>query len=78
MVTGDPGEALRLINEERPQLALLDLMLPGTDGIELMKEILETADMPVIFLSTYGRDESNRQGIRHGGRRLRRQTLRAD
>ncbi len=57
LVTGDPEEALRLIDEERPQLALLDLILPGTDGIELMKEILETTDVPVIFLSAYGRDE---------------------
>ena len=32
-------------------------MLPGTDGIELMKDILGAGDVPVIFLSTYGRDE---------------------
>ena len=57
VVTGDPEEALRLVEEEKPHLALLDLMLPGTDGIELMRDILETADVPVIFLSAYGRDE---------------------
>ena len=43
--------------EERPALVLLDLMLPGADGIELMKEILDVADVPVIFLSAYRRDE---------------------
>ena len=32
-------------------------MLPGTDGIELMKDSLDVADMPVIFLSAYGREE---------------------
>ena len=32
-------------------------MLPGTDGIELMKDGLDVADMPVIFLSAYGREE---------------------
>ena len=32
-------------------------MLPGTDGIELMKDILRAGDVPVIFLSAYGRDE---------------------
>ena len=57
IVTGDPEEALRLVEEEQPRLALLDLMLPGADGIELMRDILETADVPVIFLSAYGRDE---------------------
>ncbi len=57
IVTGEPEEAVRLIEEERPQLALLDMMLPGTDGIELMEEILKTVNVPVIFLSAYGRDE---------------------
>ena len=57
VVTGDPGEALRLVAEEKPDLVLLDLMLPGTDGIELMKDILAAGDAPVIFVSAYGRDE---------------------
>ena len=38
-------------------LVLLDLMLPGSDGIDLMRGILETADVPVIFLSVYGQEE---------------------
>ena len=57
IVTGDPEETLRLVEAEKPDLVILDLMLPGTDGIELMKDILEMADVPVIFLSAYGRDE---------------------
>ena len=57
VVTGDPEEALRLVGEEKPDLVLLDLMLPGTDGIELMKDILGASDVPVIFVSAYGRDE---------------------
>ena len=57
VVTGEPEEALRLVADERPELVLLDLMLPGTDGIELMKDILDVADVPVIFLSVYGREE---------------------
>ena len=57
IVTGEAEEALRLVEEEKPDLALLDLMLPGKDGIDLMKDILALADMPVIFLSAYGQDE---------------------
>ena len=57
VVTGDPQEVLRLVEEEKPDLVLLDLMLPGTDGIELMKDILGAGDVPVIFVSAYGRDE---------------------
>ena len=37
---------------------LLDLLLPGTGGIELMARVPELADLPVIFLSAYGRDET--------------------
>ena len=57
VVTGDPEEAVRLMEDMRPDLVLLDLMLPGIDGIDLMKDILDVADVPVIFLSVYGREE---------------------
>ena len=58
MVTGDPEEAVRLVEVNRPSLVLMDLMLPGSDGIELMERILGIAEVPVIFLSAYGRDET--------------------
>ena len=57
-VTAEPGEIAGLVRAERPQLVLLDLMLPGTGGIELMGEVPELADLPVIFISGYGRDET--------------------
>ncbi len=57
VVTTDPDEALRIVERDRPQLVLLDLLLPGNDGIELMGNILDIAEVPVIFLSAYGRDE---------------------
>ncbi len=55
--TGDAGDVPRLIEEDKPHLALLDLMLPGTDGIGLMQEIVEKGGMPVIFVSAYGQDQ---------------------
>ncbi|MCY4141170.1 MAG: response regulator, partial [Rhodobacteraceae bacterium] len=58
LVTAEPGEIAGLIRAERPKLVLLDLMLPGTDGIELMNEVAELSDLPVIFISGYGRDET--------------------
>ena len=57
VLTGNPEDTLRLVEEEKPDLVLLDLMFPGTDGIDLMKEILEWKDIPVIFLSAYGQEE---------------------
>ncbi len=55
LVTGDPREMPRIIRAEKPRLVLLDLMLPGTDGVELMRTVPELADLPVIFISGYGR-----------------------
>ena len=45
------------MEEEEPSLVVLDLVLPGVDGIELMRGIREAQDVPVIFLSVYGQDE---------------------
>ena len=66
MVTGEPGKLSHLIRTERPQLVLLDLILPGADGIELMERVPELADQPVIFISAYGRDETIAKALRIG------------
>ena len=58
VVTGDPQEVGDLIRTHAPLLVLLDLMLPGTDGIELMTVVPELQDVPVIFISAYDRDET--------------------
>ncbi|MCY3745643.1 MAG: response regulator [Acidobacteria bacterium] len=57
-VTGDPDGLPDLIRSQKPSLVLLDVVLPGTDGIELMESVPELADLPVIFISVYGRDET--------------------
>ena len=57
IATGDPEDVLRLVEQEKPHLVLLDLMLPGADGIELMREVMAAGDVPVIFVSAYGQDQ---------------------
>ena len=54
--TGDPERVGSLLEEEKPDLVLLDLMLPGTTGIELIERVPGLADLPLIFLSAYGAD----------------------
>ena len=56
-VTADPESVPQLMKEEKPHLVLLDLMLPGTNGIELMSTIRKLAAVPVIFISAYGQDQ---------------------
>ena len=58
LVTGAPDDFGGLIRAERPELVLLDLMLPGRDGMQLLEETPELSDLPVIFISGYGRDET--------------------
>ena len=56
VATGDPEEVPRIMEEMKPNLVLLDLMLPGVDGIDLMRDITSAGDVPVIFVSAYGQD----------------------
>ena len=58
VVTGNTDEVLLLLEEHRPAIVLLDLVLPGTDGIALMQDIFEKADVPVIIISAYGHDDA--------------------
>ncbi len=57
IVTADPREALRIVEEKKPRLVLLDLMLPGNRSIELMTDILYVDKVPVVFLSAYGQED---------------------
>ena len=66
VVTGESEELPDLIRRHRPALVLLDLMLPGTDGLELMQRVPKLADLPVIFISAYGRDETIARALEAG------------
>ncbi len=47
----DGAEALRLAREEGPQLVVLDLMLPGLDGLQVCRTLRSESDVPVIMLT---------------------------
>ena len=66
IVTADPKEAISLTEEKKPHLVLLDLVLPDSDGIALMQDILRMTDVPVIFVSAYGKDQVIAQAFEQG------------
>jgi DNA-binding response OmpR family regulator len=56
---GDGDSARRLLEKEPPNLVVLDLMLPGTDGLELCRWIRARSELPVIMCTARG-DEADR------------------
>ena len=58
LVTGDPRQVPHLLQAEKPHLVLLDLVLPESDGLELLRRVPEMADLPVIVISVYRREET--------------------
>jgi DNA-binding response OmpR family regulator len=64
----DGPEALRLAAEHRPDLVVLDLMLPGIDGIEVMRQLHEEPGAPiaVIMLTARGEESDRLVGLRQG------------
>ena len=54
MIVGDGEEALKVFPEFKPNLVLLDLMLPGIDGYQVCRELRASSQVPVIMLSAKG------------------------
>ena len=47
-------EALSLFHKERPDMVLLDIMMPGMDGWQVCREIRKTSDCPIIMITAKG------------------------
>ena len=63
----DNGEVMLTHLNENPDLILLDIMLPGVDGIEILKRVKQiNPHLPVIMLSAQGRVEVALEALRYG------------
>jgi DNA-binding response OmpR family regulator len=69
LYASDGEEAINTIQDTVPDLVLLDLLLPGTGGFEVLKEIRNnepTAEIPVVILSNLGQQEDINKGKQLG------------
>lgn len=65
----DANQALSVLEKDTPDLLILDVMMPGIDGIELCRMIrrrTETAETPILILSARGDAESVMRGMDAG------------
>jgi two-component system KDP operon response regulator KdpE len=67
VITADRGEkALDLLEDERPDLIVLDLMMPGIDGFETLRRIRTQSQVPVIMLTARSGDADRLKGFSGG------------
>jgi DNA-binding response OmpR family regulator len=63
---GTGRQALELFRAHRPDLAVLDVMMPDLDGIEAARAMLREADLPIIFLTARGGEADRVAGLELG------------
>jgi len=59
----DGVEALRLAQESHPDLVVLDLMLPGVDGLEVCRTLRAESDVPIIMLTARTTEQDKLTGL---------------
>ena len=67
LVTASSGqEALQVWREQQPALIILDVMMPGMDGFEVLREIRRTSRVPALMLTARGEAEDRIEGLEIG------------
>ena len=67
VITGSDGlEAIRLVQEQQPDLVVLDVMMPNMDGLTACSKIREFSDIPIILLTAKADDMDKLMGFDHG------------
>jgi DNA-binding response OmpR family regulator len=69
LIAYDGVEALQICKEEKPDLILMDVMMPKMDGIEAIEKLKEdenTQDIPIVILSALGQEMDVMRGLQAG------------
>lgn len=68
IITDDGVNALEVVRQHKPALVLMDIIMPGKDGLEACKELRENGEsVPVIFLTSKPFPEDKERGLAAGG-----------
>jgi len=59
-------EMFEQMEQQKPDLIILDLMMPGEDGLSLCKKIRQSSEIPIIMLTTIGEDTDRIVGLEMG------------
>jgi two-component system, OmpR family, alkaline phosphatase synthesis response regulator PhoP len=59
-------DALKMAREEHPDLIVLDLMLPGINGLDVCRTLREESDVPIIMLTALTTDDDRLKGLNYG------------
>ena len=66
VVVGDGESALDQLTEIQPDLVILDVMLPGMNGFDVLEKLRQTHDLPVIMLTARGEEPDRILGLMRG------------
>lgn len=66
ILAGNGREALELFEKEKPDLILLDVMIPELSGLEVLRRIRKTSDVPVIIVTARGETYDKVNGLNSG------------
>lgn len=66
MTAASAHEALKILSKKMPDMIILDVMMPGMDGFELLQEIRTVSKVPVLMLTAKGEAEDRFSGFELG------------
>ena len=74
-LAADGEQMRRALSKSMPDVIVLDLMLPGTDGLALTREVRATSNVPILMLSARGEEIDRVVGLESWRGRLHRQAV---
>jgi DNA-binding response OmpR family regulator len=64
IISNNGGEALRLVHSEKPDIMILDVLMPEMDGLETLQKLRSSSDLPVICFSA--KNSSREEALKLG------------